>query len=102
MDSRKTRDFAPYRRRSGVIRQLSDRQLDVKELFAAIRETNDKTIRDGLAANLGYPDDVVTAVVLARIEDTSDPAVEIDQLDLILAGSFLDHLDTLGFCVVRK
>lgn len=103
MDSRGTSDLVgKHRKRGGVIRQLMERQLDVKELIQGIRDTEDRTVEEGLAGNLGYDDDVVVATVLATKENSKDPEGDISTIDLIWAGAFLDHLDTLGFEVRRK
>lgn len=91
-----------YRRRGGLLRQLSDRQSDVRELLNSLRHVEDKTIEDGLAGNLGHDDESVTAVVLAVKEMGRDPEADITVVDLIWAGAFLDHLDTLGKTVRAK
>ena len=85
-----------------MIRELSDRQSDVRELLSALRQQEDKTVEDGLAGNLGYSDDVVTAVVLATHEMRSTPEADIEVRDLIWAGAFLDNLDTLNMQVRPK
>ena len=98
----KTGDLAgkPHRR-TGLLRELSDRQLDVKDLLSSIRGTEDKTIQDALAGNLGHDDEIITAVVLTRIEMSQEPDREVREIDLIWAGEFLDHLGTQGL-QVRK
>jgi hypothetical protein len=87
-------------RRKGLLRELSDRQLDVQEMLSNSRDTEDKTIEDGLAGSLGYPDELVIAVVLVRLEmmDREEPEL----MDMIWAGEFLDHLDTQGFSIRHK
>lgn len=90
------------KRRGGLLREMSNRQLDVQETLSTVRETEDKTIVDGLAGNLGYDDDVVTAVVLVLVEMATDGEKEITPEDLVFAGEFLDHLDTQGFEIRRK
>ena len=82
-----------------MIRDLSDRQSDVRELLGGVRQEQDKTKEEGLAGNLGYDDEVIVAVVLATLENTTDPARPIGVIDLLRAGGFLDHLDTLGMAV---
>lgn len=101
-DTRDKKDFAGNHRRTGLLREMSDRQLDVKELLGHVRSVDDKTIEDGLAGNLGYEDDQIIAVVLTRIEMGKDPEKEVEVVDLIWAGEFLDHLGTQGFDVRRK
>lgn len=85
-----------------MLRDLSDRQSEVRELLAAIRVEEDKTLEDGLAGNLGHDDDAVTVVVLAVLEMGKDPDREVTVNDLIWAGAFLDHLDTQGMAVRSK
>lgn len=85
-----------------MLREMSDRQLEVKELLSTVRAREDKTITDGLAGNLGYDDDKITAVALARIEMGNEPDREVAEIDLIWAGEFLDHLDTQGYQAIRK
>lgn len=98
-----TSDLArKHRRKGGVLRQMSDRQSDVKELISGLRKTEDKTVIEGLAGNLGYDDDLVVACVLASLEMGRDPDRQIEIEDLIWAGAFLDHLDTQGFAVSSK
>ena len=101
--SDKTNDLAMnYRRRGGLLRQLSDRQSDVRELISFVRNLEDKTVEDGLAGNLGHDDDSVVCVVLAVLEMGKDPSREVTVNDLIWAGAFLDHLDTMGRTVRAK
>lgn len=86
-----------------MLRELMERQSDVKEIISSARNTEDKTIEDGITGNLGYPDDLIVAVVLALKEmELEDEETEISQTDVIFAGMFLDHLDTLGFQLDRK
>lgn len=85
-----------------MLHQLMERQEDVKEMIATTRRIEDKTIGDALVGHLGYPDEVVTAAVLAAKEMTDDPDSEVTQNDLVWAGAYLDHLDTLGFTITRK
>lgn len=89
-------------RRMGLLTELSERQSEVLGLIESSRFTQDKTMEDGLMANLGYNDDVIVALVLAMKENTIESDQEITNFDLILAGSLLDHLDTLGYELVRK
>lgn len=85
-----------------MLRELSDRQLDVEDLLTGIRRTEDKTIQNALAGNLGHDDATVTAVVLSRVEMSPDPGREIEEIDLIWAGEFLDHLGTQGYEIHKK
>lgn len=99
----KTNDLAgQYRRRGGLLKDLSSRQSDVRELLNESRATDDRTLEDGIAGNLGYPDDAVVATVLAVMEMAADPEREITLRDVIWAGAFLDHLDTQGYAVRNK
>lgn len=103
MDRDKTNDLAmKHKRRGGLLEQLSDRQSDVRELLSSLRSAEDKTMEDGLAANLGHDDEAVVAVVLAVKEMAKDPDGEVTVVDLIWAGAFLDHLDTQGKTVRAK
>ena len=92
------------RRSGGLIGKLSDRQSSVRERLQEVRETEDKTIEEGLAGNLGYADDIVTAMVISSMDMRSEQEEEevVTVNDLIWAGAFLDNLDTLGFFVRRK
>lgn len=85
-----------------MLRELSDRQSEVRELISTVRKSEDKTVAEGLAGNLGYSDEAVTALVLVAKEMSRDPESEVTVIDLVWAGGFLDHLDTLGFTVTRK
>jgi hypothetical protein len=86
-----------------LLAELNERQCDVRELLGEIRETPDKAFADGLAGNLGHPDPVIVAVVLARLEmDHAHPDREPTKMDLIWAGELLDHLDTQGFQFCRR
>ena len=99
----KTCDLARKpKRRGGLIRQMSDRQSDVRELLSALRNLQDKRVEEALAGNLGYDDDQITVVVLSILDNTPDPDREILVDDLIWAGAFLDNLDTQGFRISRK
>lgn len=99
----RTNDSAgEFTRRGGLLKDLSNRQSDIRELLADIRATEDKTVEDGLAGNLGYDDDKIIAVVLSVVEMDKDPDREITVRDLIWAGAFLDHLDTQGLTVRMK
>jgi len=89
-------------RRAGLLRELSDRQLDVKELLDSFRKLEDKTITTALASNLGHDDEQVIAVVLTKIEMSQHPDREITEIDLIWAGEFIDHLATQGYEIRRK
>lgn len=103
MTDDKTDDLArKYRRRGGLLRQLSDRQSDVRELLNSVRHEEDKSIEDGLAGNLGHDDEAVISVVLAALEMGREPDREVTVKDLIWAGAFLDHLDTQGKTVRAK
>lgn len=98
-----TKDSRPETRRRGLISELSDRQSDIRELLADVRTIEDKTAQEGLAGNLGYPDDTVIALLLAQLETFhSDVSRPLEVADLILTGALLDHLDTLGYEVRRK
>lgn len=83
----------------GVIAQLSENQESVREIILASRNNPDKSFEEGLVANLGYDDDTIIAMVLAKNEISQS---ELDEMDLMWAGAVLDHLDTLGYQVVRK
>jgi hypothetical protein len=96
------KDSVHKKRRRGLLIELSDRQSEVRELLAQAREETDKTVEDGIAGNLGYPDEIVIGVVLASYEMIQDEEVEITLINLIAAGEFLDHLDTQGLEVRRK
>lgn len=85
-----------------MLKELSSRQSDVRELLMHVRGTEDKSVEEGLAGNLGYPDEVVIATVLAVKEMALEPDSEVTPNDLIWAGAFLDHLDTQGFAVHVK
>lgn len=85
-----------------MLRELSDRQLDVKEFLAGLRQQEDKTIEEALAGSDGYDDDTIIDLVLIRLEMSQDPTRDIQTLDLVWAGEFLDHLDTLGRKIIRK
>ena len=103
MDDDRTNDSAgSYRRRGGLLQELSSRQSDVRELLMEVRQLEDKTVEDGLAGNLGYPDEAVIATVLAVMEMGREPDREITVKDLIWAGAFLEHLDTQGMTVRAK
>jgi hypothetical protein len=78
------------------------KQETVKDLLRQARATEDKTIEIGLVAKLGYPDEVVTAVILAQLENSEDPDREVTLGDLLWAGAILDHLDTQGFSIRQK
>jgi hypothetical protein len=84
-----------------VISELSERQEIVRDLIVESRESTDKTMEDGLIASLGYEDDAVIALVLSKLE-LEDPPFEPTNMDLMWAGAVLDHLDTLGYQVIRK
>lgn len=101
MDDR-TKDSGQKKRRRGLLTELSDRQSDVRELLDEVRTREDKSRDDGLAGNLGHPDEIVIPVVLAFLELHRDPGREITVLDLIWAGEFLDHLDTQNMEVRAK
>jgi hypothetical protein len=85
----------------GVITQLSEKQEEVRDIILASRETDDKSMEDGLLANLGHDDDLVIGLVLAKLE-IERPNEEPIAMDVMWAGAFLDHLDTLGYRMVRK
>lgn len=85
-----------------MIRQMSDRQSDVRELISGVRNTDDKSVEEGLAGNLGYDDDIIVATVLAAKEMSREPDAQIEIGDLIWAGAFLDHLDTQNFQIGPK
>ena len=78
------------------------RKEQVKELLREVRATEDKTVELGLAGNLGYSDEVVTAMILAQLENSEEPERDITLMDLLWAGAMLDHLDTQGFSVRQK
>lgn len=78
------------------------KQENVKELLRHVRSIEDKTLEIGLVSNLGYPDEVVIALILAQLENSEDPDREVVVPDLAWAGAILDHLDTQGFVVKRK
>jgi len=85
----------------GVITQLSDLQGEVQSFLDASRDNTDKTMEDGMISNLGYDDDTVVAIVIAH-KEIRNPGGDIMVMDLMWAGAFLDHLDTLGYEVIRK
>jgi len=86
----------------GLLRQLSDRQSDIRELLMGVRVEPDKTKEMGLAGNLGYSDDLIVAVVMTRLEMSDDPDRPVMIKDLIWAGEFLDHLDTQNYVITAK
>jgi hypothetical protein len=87
---------------TGVLVDLMERQSEVANLISAAAEETDKTTMDGLLGSIGYPVEVVTAVVLAHMETSEEPRDDITQFDIILAGAFLDHLDTQGYRIAPK
>lgn len=87
--------------RVGLITHLSEVQSEVLAIIRDSREAEDKTLEDGLVSNLPYKDETVAAVVLAH-KEIRDPDGEINQMDILWAGTFLDHLDTMGYRVRRK
>jgi len=78
------------------------RQEDVKDLLRHVRSIEDKTTEIGMAGNLGYSDEVVTALILAQLENSEEPEREVVVPDLLWAGAILDHLDTQGYNIQRK
>lgn len=78
------------------------RQEDVKDLLHQVREVEDKTTAIAMAAKLGYPDEVVVALILAQLENSEEPERDVVIPDLIWAGAILDHLDTQGFVIHQK
>jgi hypothetical protein len=79
-----------------------ERQAEVENIIAEAISETDKTVMDGLIGNIGHPIHTITAVVLALKESAPEPKEAIIPFDIILAGAFLDHLDTQGFKVKRK
>jgi hypothetical protein len=103
MDTRDTNDHAEKpRRRGGLLRQMMERQEDVKGYIQHLRDASDKTMEEGLAGQLGYDDDTITAVVLTAKEMSSEPESMVTTIDLIWASEWLDHLDTQGYQIRRK
>lgn len=90
---------APDRMEVGVIEQLSDKQAEVMSIINDARDEDDKSMEQGFLGSLGYKDDIITAMVIAKIELSG---TEIVPMDLMWASAFLDHLDTLGYRVKRK
>jgi hypothetical protein len=86
---------------TGVLVDLMERQVEVEDIIRDAIEETDKTTMDGILGSIGYPLEVVTAVVLAMKESAPEPRDDITQFDIVLAGAFLDHLDTQGFKVKR-
>lgn len=93
-----------FHRGGGLLEDINNRQLDIRELIAEARtaDGDDKTVEGGLVSQLGYPDEVIVATVIAAMEMDKNPEREVTHLDLIWAGAYLDHLDTQGFEVRRK
>lgn len=85
-----------------MLTEMMVRQENVKQLLLEIREEKDKTLEIGLASKLGYPDEIVTALILAQLEHDENPSRDIEVMDLLWAGAILDHLDTQGFAIRRK
>lgn len=85
-----------------MLREMMNRQEEVKILLEKVREEPDKTIEEGLAGSTTWPDDKIIAVVLVRVEMSQEPERDIEILDLIWAGEFLDHLDTQNMAVRSK
>jgi len=100
MDDDETDDFVSENE-VGVIAQLAELQSEVQMFLAESRDAIDKSMEDGIIANLGYDDDSVVAIVLAH-KEIRNPGGDIMAMDLLWAGAFLDHLDTLGYQVIRK
>lgn len=84
-----------------MISQLSERQEDIRTMIINSRDATDKTMEEGLLASLGYDDDLIIAMVLAKLE-LQDPEAEAQPIDLMWASGMLDHLDTMGFRLRRK
>lgn len=92
-------------RRPGLLRQLMERQEDVKERLQEIR-TDLREVGSLQSLTRGYQDDPIVAIVIARSEmkpktDDEDPNL-VEDIDLVWAVEFLDHLDTQGFEIRRK
>lgn len=99
MDGRDTNESVSDEIEVGVIGQLSQNQEEVRSIILTARENPDKTFEDGILSNLGYKDDTIIALVLAKLEiQGTDPT----DMDVMWAGAMLDHLDTMGYQLVRK
>jgi len=95
-------DRQKKRRRGGLLTAMMERQVDVKSLLKSVREIEDKTVLIAVAGNNGYDDEIITALILAFVENGEDPERQIVVPDLLWAGALLDHLDTQGFEITRK
>lgn len=85
-----------------MLTEIMHRQEEVKALLQKVREEQDRTIEEGLAASTTWPDDKIIAVVLVRLEMSQEPDRPVEIIDLIWAGEFLDHLDTQNMAVRSK
>lgn len=103
MDGQK--DSVTQHRRRGLLRELSDLQLDVRELIDHAKKEADRTYEEEAIAESGYSDDLIVGVVLTMVEMNKHRDLNenpVNNYDLIAAGEFLDHLDTQGLEVRRK
>lgn len=83
-----------------VFNPLEELQDGIQSLIDKARNSEDKTMMDGIIAS-EYPDHVVVSTVLAMhyATDNQDPISEKNIFDAIL---FLDRLDTMNLKVVGK
>ena len=90
-------------RRPGLITDLGECQEQVLDLIKLSREQEDPTMEESLVGDSGHEDDILIALVLAQMEvDEVIRSEPVANFHVIRAGAILDHLDTLGFTLVRK
>lgn len=86
----------------GLIRRLSDEQERLKvELMSARNKEGDPTYREALISlATAFPIDEVVNIAIIHADMLQHEEASID--DLVWAGEFLDHLDTIGWKVTPK
>lgn len=86
----------------GLLSRLSEEQERLKsEILSAQNRDDDPTYREALIAiAIAFPIDEIVNIAIVHAEMTHREEASID--DLVWAGEFLDHLDTVNWTVRPK
>jgi hypothetical protein len=86
----------------GLLGELALRQEEYRVHLEELRETPDKSYADAIIASEGMEEDQLIALATVLFEMSREHDRDTQSSDLLWAQEVIDHLDTLGWELVRK
>jgi hypothetical protein len=89
----------------GILTALSLRQEEARGVLQEIRETADLSINDGFINSSKIHQDTLIDLAILHLEMSTDRGTEgrpIEKGDFLWAVDMIDHLDTLGYEIIKR